>query len=368
MKTGDTPLRRFYSGILGTFRSSTAYSALAGAALTFTSLPALAEYTCPENNDYLQREQVKSLIAELVSQDQDEARLRDVLGGAQCQPKILKSIARPAEKTHTWATYQKIFLQESRVQKAVEFANTHAGTLSRAEQTYGVPREIILAIIGVETRYGDHMGSYRVVDALATLGYDYPPRGSFFRKQLKALFELEHHAHIDAETITGSYAGAMGYGQFIPTSYQAYAVDFDNDGVTDLVNNPVDAIGSVANYFSEHNWQPGLPVAARAHLDGTGYVSLAKKGYKPSFTLTQANNAGVTALSCNDDRLVSEYCFDLPASTRVALLDLTGAEGAEFWLATDNFYVITRYNHSRLYAMAVLQLSRQLAAALEDNR
>lgn len=361
-------MRRFYPCIPGIVCSGTLYSTLVAAALTFTVLPAQAEHTCPENNDYLQREQAKTLIAELVSQGQDEARVRDVLGGAQCQPKILKSIARPAEHTHTWATYQKIFLQESRVQKGVEFAHTHADTLTRAEQTYGIPREIILAIIGVETRYGDHMGTYRVVDALTTLGYDYPPRGSFFRKQLKALFELEHNAHIDAKTITGSYAGAMGYGQFIPTSYQAYAVDFDNDGVTDLVNNPVDAIGSVANYFSEHNWKPGLPVAARAHLDGAGYVPLAKKGYKPSFTLAQANNAGVSALSCNDDRLVSEYCFDLPASTRVALLDLTGTDGAEFWLATDNFYVITRYNHSRLYAMAVLQLSRQLAAALEDNQ
>ncbi len=117
-----------------------------------------------------------------------------MLGSAECQPKILESIARPAEHTHTWATYQKIFLQESRVQKGVEFAHTHADTLTRAEQTYGIPREIILAIIGVETRYGDYMGTYRAVDALTTLGYDYPPRGSFFRKQLKALFELEHNA------------------------------------------------------------------------------------------------------------------------------------------------------------------------------
>ncbi|MED5388974.1 MAG: lytic murein transglycosylase B [Pseudomonadota bacterium] len=341
---------------------------LLAAVLSCLSLPALAEHTCPENSDYLQRDLAKSMIAELSKDGLDEARIRAVLGTAECQPKILESIARPAEKTHTWATYQKIFLQESRVQKAVEFAREHADTLARAEQTYGVPREIILAIIGVETRYGQHMGTYRVVDALATLGFDYPPRASFFRKQLKALFQLEQQAHIDAETITGSYAGAMGYGQFIPTSYQAYAVDFDNDGVTDLVNNPVDAIGSVANYFHEHRWQPGLPVAARARVETNGYRPLAEKGYKPSFTLGQASQAGVTPISCQGSGVISEYCFDLPADTRAALLDLEGVRGTEFWLATDNFYVITRYNHSRLYAMAVLQLSRDIAAALESEQ
>ena len=349
-------MRRIHHGFIGTLLSLAALTAQAE-----------LEHTCPENGAYLERPAAKTMIADLVKQGLDEQRIRTVLGSAQCQPKILESIARPAEKTHTWATYQKIFLQESRVQKGVEFAHEHADTLSRAEQTYGVPREIILAIIGVETRYGQHMGTYRVVDALATLGFDYPPRGKFFSKQLKALFELEQQAHIDAETITGSYAGAMGFGQFIPTSYQAYAVDFDNDGVTDLVNNPVDAIGSVANYFSEHNWKPGLPVAARAQLTGSGYQALAKKGYQPSFTLATARAAGVTPLSCQA-AITSEFCFDLPDSTRVALLDLQGTDGAEFWLATDNFYTITRYNHSRLYAMAVLQLSRQLAAALENTQ
>lgn len=344
------------------------HQGLFGALLSLTALSAQAElqHNCPETSAYLQRDSAKTMIQELVKQGLNEDRIRTVLGSAQCQPKILESIARPAEKTHTWATYQKIFLQESRVQAGVAFAREHAATLTRAEQTYGVPREIILAIIGVETRYGQHMGNYRVVDALATLGFDYPPRASFFRKQLKALFELEQDAHIDAQTITGSYAGAMGYGQFIPTSYQAYAVDFDNDGVTDLVNNPVDAIGSVANYFSEHGWQPGLPVAARARVQGQGYAPLAKKGYQPSFTLAQARNSGVTAISCSGT-ITSEYCFDLPDDSEVALLDLNGTEGMEFWLATENFYVITRYNHSRLYAMAVLQLSRQLAEALETQ-
>ena len=176
---------------------------------------------------------------------------------------------------------------------------------------------------------------------------------------------MERDAHIDASTITGSYAGAMGFPQFIPTSYQAYAVDFDGDDVIDLVNSPADAIGSVASYFAAHKWQPGLPVAARARVDGDGYAALVEKGYKPSFTLAQARKNGVVAVSCQDDSLGSDYCFDLPADTSVAMLDLIGEDGHEFWLVSDNFYVITRYNHSELYAMAVLQLSHRIADALE---
>lgn len=347
-------MRRFYPGFIALL-------------LMTGSAPALAEHRCPDTTDYSQRPKAQAMIRELVAEGQDESRLRQLLQNAQCQPGILESIARPAEKTHTWASYQRIFLQEERVRQGVAFASRHRETLDRAVQAYGVPRAILLAIIGVETRYGQHMGDHRVIDALATLGFDYPPRAAFFRKQLKALFQLEQAAHIDAEQITGSYAGAMGYGQFIPTSYQAYAVDFDNDGVTDLVNSPEDAIGSVANYFSEHNWQPGLPVAARARIKGTGYQTLAEKGKKPSFTLAQAQQKKVTALSCQAE-LTSEYCFDLPDDTPVALLDLEGTHGMEFWLATGNFYTITRYNHSRLYAMAVTQLAHRLSRALEQEQ
>ncbi|EKF75789.1 membrane-bound lytic murein transglycosylase B [Alcanivorax hongdengensis A-11-3] len=341
---------RYYKGCLATL-------------MAVVTLPALAADT----SNYADRPEARPIIEALVKEGIDEQHVRALLANAKRQDKILEAIARPAEKTLDWAAYQKIFLQDSRVQQGVAFAQQHRETLDRAEQEYGVPREIILAIIGVETRYGRHMGTYRVLDALATLGFDYPPRAAFFRKQLQALFELEHDAHIDASAITGSYAGAMGYGQFIPTSYQAFAVDYDNDGVTDLVNNPVDAIGSVANYFHRHHWQPGLPVAARARVSNERYKALTAKGEKPSFTLNQAAQSGVTPLSCDNDTLTSEYCFDLPGDTLTALLELNGTEGAEFWLVSQNFYVITRYNHSPLYAMAVLQLSHRLAAALEEN-
>lgn len=319
------------------------------------------------SGNYADRPQAKAMIQDLEKKGLDGDHIRALLADAKRQDKILKAIARPAEKTLDWAQYQKIFVQASRVSDGVAFAHAHRDALARAEKQYGVPRSVILAILGVETRYGSHAGTYRALDALATLGFDYPPRGAFFRKQLVALFEMEKQAHIDAATITGSYAGALGYPQFIPTSYQAYAVDFDGDGKIDLVNSATDAIGSVANYFHQHGWQPGLPVAARAHVKGDGYKALAEKGYEPDFTLDQARKNGVVAVRCQNDTLSSEYCFDLAGDTPVALLDLNGSEGHEFWLATHNFYVITRYNHSDLYAMAVTQLSTHLARALQDG-
>ena len=167
-------------------------------------------------------------------------------------------------------------------------------------------------------------------------------------------------AHIDAGEITGSYAGAMGYPQFIPSSYIHYAVDFDQDGITDLVNNPVDAIGSVANYFSEHGWKKGLPVAARARVSGDQWQALVQDKPKPQQTLGGLRKAGVTPVPCKE----SQHCFPgLPADTPVALLELEGDNGKEYWLTTENFYVITRYNHSNLYAMAAFQLGELLREA-----
>lgn len=310
-------------------------------------------------NDYLQRPDVIAMIDELEAEGLDRARIESLIAQAKRQEKILEAIARPAENTLNWAEYQKIFLQQSRIDQGKAFRLEHEDTLARAEQDIGVDRDMILAILGVETRYGKHRGGYKVIDALATLGFDYPPRATFFRGQLKELFRLEKQAHIDASTITGSYAGAMGYPQFIPSSYIHYAVDFDNDGVTDLVNNPVDAIGSVANYFKEHGWQAGLPIAARVRVKGDKYQQHINDKGKPDMTLKQARKAGITPLECEESR----HCFDnLPKDTNVALIELEGTHGAEFWLVTQNFYVITRYNHSVLYAMAAYQLMRELEA------
>lgn len=339
-------------------------------ALLFAILALVAAVAHADGGDtsnYADRPEAKAMVRDLEKKGFNGDHIRALLADAKRQDAILKAIARPAEKTLNWAQYRNIFVQAGRVADGVEFAQAHAKYLAKARKVYGVPPSIILAILGVETRYGQHEGTYRALDALATLGFDYPPRGAFFRKQLEALFEMEKQAHIDPATLTSSYAGALGYPQFIPTSYQAYAVDFDGDGKIDLVHSAADAIGSVANYFHRHGWQTGLPVAARARVSGDGYKALAAKGYKPSFTIDQARKNGVVAVSCHDDRLSSEFCFDPPGDTPVALLDLDGDQGHEFWLVTHNFYVITRYNHSDLYAMAVTQLANHLARALGEK-
>lgn len=311
----------------------------------------------PAHADYASRSEAVALADELAEEGLDRARVLELLGSAERKESILEAIARPAEKTLTWAEYRNIFVQESRITQGLAFWQEHEELLSRINREFGVPAHMVLAILGVETRYGRHKGNFRVVDALATLGFDYPPRSKFFRSQLKELFRLEKEAHIDAGSITGSYAGAMGYPQFIPSSYIHYAVDYDDDGVTDLVNNPVDAMASVANYFSEHGWEPGLPVAARARLSGSAWTALVQDKPKPATTLREASLAGAVPVTCEESR----YCFaDLPAETPVALLEFEGPNGREYWLATNNFYVITRYNHSNLYGLAAFQLGEEL--------
>ncbi|MBZ2189996.1 lytic murein transglycosylase B [Alcanivorax sp. JB21] len=326
------------------------------------SAPAMAEDAKASN--YANSAAGKALIRELADEGLDAERVRDVLATAERQEPILEAIARPAERVLTWGDYRKIFIRDTRIEQGLTFWQENRALLQRAEDKFGVPAEIIVAIIGVETSYGRNKGNWRVVDALATLGFDYPPRADFFRRELAHLFRLEQEAGIDAATVRGSYAGAMGMPQFISSSYRAYAVDFDGDGKIDLIDSVADAIGSVANYFKAHRWQTGLPVAARARVTEDRDATLFGTEYRlGELTLEHANQRGATALSCADGH---RYCFDLPGDTRVAALELEGEQGQEFWLTTHNFYVITRYNHSHLYAMAVMQLSRELADRMPD--
>jgi len=232
----------------------------------------------------------------------------------------------------------------------VEFYTRYAASLQRAERDYGVPAEIIVAIIGVETRYGRNKGSYRVLDALATLAFDYPKRSEFFSKELKQFFILAREQQLAADELLGSYAGAMGYGQFMPSSYRAYAVDFDGDGSVDIWNNPVDAIGSVANYFRRHGWTPDKPVTAPARVNGDFPREWMNEGLKPTRSIAELAAAG----------LESQEPF--PADALATAMELEGAGGAEYWLGLHNFYVITRYNHSAMYAMSVYQLSQELVS------
>lgn len=280
-----------------------------------------------------------------------EAYLRQVLQQAKKQNSILEAMNRPAEKRLDWGGYRKLFLTQKRIERGVVFWLEHAETLKRAEQVYGVPPEMVVAIIGIETYYGRNTGSYRVLDALATLGFDYPRRAEFFQQQLSDLLRLAKQENKELGLLKGSYAGAMGYGQFIPSSYLNYAVDFDRDGDRDLISSPTDAIGSVANYFASFGWQANQPVVLQAAPSQPLDDSLINTGLVPEDTLSQWQARGVS--------VPESVASDTPA----VLLKMTSGDEADYWLGLNNYYVITRYNRSRLYAMAVYELSQAIKAA-----
>lgn len=295
-----------------------------------------------------QKEAQKQFVEMMVSKHQFDAKIiSDTLAQAEKSEKILTSIAKPWE-AKPWHQYYPIFLTEKRLNKGVEFWQKHKDALQRAEQELGVPAEIVVAIIGVETFYGSYKGKYPVLDALYTLGFYYPPRSKFFRSELEQLFLLAREEKFEVSQLMGSYAGAMGWGQFISSSYRHYAIDFDGDGVRDLLNNPVDAIGSVANYFAKHGWKNNQPVAFPAQLSGEKYKKLLSKPLKYKHTWSELQDAGIT----------TNQTIDAQSSAKLFAFEL--ADKQEYWVGLKNFYVITRYNHSPLYAMAVYQLSQQI--------
>jgi membrane-bound lytic murein transglycosylase B len=301
--------------------------------------------------DYSNHEKAIALIDDLVKNHEfDRATLTAIFAGAERKKSILKAIARPAEKRLEWFEYRRIFFTKDRIEKGLTFIQKNLGTLQKAEKEFGVPKEIIVSIIGVETMYGKHKGSYKVLDALSTLGFDYPPRASFFSSELKHAFLLAKEQGFDIREMTGSYAGAMGYGQFIPSSYRHYAIDFDGDKIVDILNNHIDAIGSVANYVSMHKWDKGKPIAyLLSEKDlGKDYKNFIAKSLKPSNSIAEMRKSGMLV----SNKLVS----DDMAKIQSYVLE----SGEENWLTLHNFYVITRYNHSHLYAMAVYQLAQEL--------
>ena len=271
------------------------------------------------------------------------------LAGAKVQQSILDAIARPAEKTKPWKDYRPIFLTDKRIADGVAFYAANRELLERIGAEYGVPPAVIVAIIGVETSYGRITGKYRVLDALATLAFHYPPRAPFFRGELKQLFLLgDAHLAYPLDELRGSYAGAMGWGQFMPTSVAKWARDEDGDGQIDLWNSLPDIAASVANYFAAHGWQSGAPVAVRAQAAADAQA-LEPKGFEPAWSVQQMEAWGYAPYERVD------------AATSASLLKLDGERGAEHWLTFKNFYVITRYNRSPMYAMAVWQLAREIA-------
>lgn len=307
-------------------------------------------------SNYTDQPQVQTFIDMMVDKHGfEQEELVVVFNEAQRREDILELMRKPAEKRLQWHEYRKIFLTPARIDGGVAFWKENTDTLRKAEAAFGVAPQIIVAIIGVETRYGSNTGRHRVLDALSTLAFDYPPRSEFFTGELEQYLILAHEEDIDVVTTTGSYAGAMGYGQFIPSSYRNYAVDFDEDGKRDLWSNKMDIIGSVANYFNRHGWKAGSPVAVRARVEGDQYSALLELGYKPNTVLDALRHDGVTPIEPMPDDLVA------------ALLSLEQKDGPEYWLAFNNFYTITRYNHSPLYAMAVYQLSEEIREAYEQS-
>ena len=286
----------------------------------------------------------------------DQAELIALMAQARYRQEIIDAIRRPWE-AKPWRQYRSIFVTEQRIAGGARFWRDNAQTLERARTIYGVPPEIITAIIGVETNYGGNLGRHRVIDALSTLGFSYPERADFFRKELESFLLLSREESVDAARVTGSYAGAVGMPQFIPSSYRAYAVDFDGDGRRDLWESRADVIGSVASYLQRHGWKEGEAVAVPAQVANgvpAGVPVAGKKPVKPELRLGALESKGVRP---------SE---SLDPSTWVSLILLDGAED-EYWLGLENFYAITRYNNSNLYAMAVYQLSREIKARYESE-
>jgi membrane-bound lytic murein transglycosylase B len=310
-----------------------------------------------DDQDPTQRADVRAFIQEMQQKHGFDARsLTREFKQVRMRQKIIDAITRPAE-AKPWHKYRPIFVTPSRIKEGVTFWNDHDRELRQAEKTYGVPPEIIVAIIGVETRYGRHTGGYRVMDSLSTLAFNYPKRAKFFRNELAEYLLLTREEGLDPLAVKGSYAGAMGKAQFISSSYRNFAVDFNHDGRRDLWNDSADAIGSVANYFKRHQWQPGQPVifpVPKAENRPT-YALLAEKGYKPHTPIRELAQKGILPPKGVD-----------PA-TKAALIELDTRQGAEYWLGLDNFYVITRYNHSPLYAMAVYQLGQAIRSRREGS-
>ena len=301
---------------------------------------------------------VATFIDEMVTEhDFDREALVAVLGKAEIKQTIIKKISTPAEKKLTWAEYRKIFMTKERIEAGKTFWLENREMLERIQKETGVSVEMIVGIIGVETYYGRITGKDRVIDALATLAFDYPPRSKFFRNELIQFLILAREEDLDATVPVGSYAGAMGRPQFMPSSFRAYAVDATGDGKRDIWNNWADVAGSVANYFVEHGWRADEEVTSQATLSDRwkGPVPEPKNTLKAVDTVESLSKNGVV------------FATDLCADSKGQLLTYEGEGGVEHWVGFHNFFVITRYNRSVMYALAAHQLGQEIAARVVAN-
>ena len=300
---------------------------------------------------------IKAFIDSMVERhDYDGAKLREILGAAEKKRSIIDLISKPAERTLTWGDYRPIFITRARIRAGAEFWREHRDILEDISERNGVPIEILVGIIGVETYFGRITGGHRVIDALTTLAFYYPPRSKFFRKELEQFLLLVREEGMTATDAVGSYAGAMGRPQFMPSSFRAYAVDSTGDGKRDIWNNWADVAGSIANYFNAHGWRAGEEVVAPATLSARWNGTLPKNKLKAEETVRSLSDMGVV------------FSTTLPNEAAGQLLSLEGADGDELWVGFHNFFVITRYNRSVMYALAVHQLGQEIALEVNGDR
>jgi membrane-bound lytic murein transglycosylase B len=336
-----------------------------------TALAMIALGAGPARALDVQRADIKAFIARMADTHAFDAdKLRGWLTAAQSQQSIIDAMDKPAEKAKLWYEYRATFLTERRIREGVEFWTAHRGELERASADTGVAPEYLIGILGVETYYGRLTGRYRVLDSLSTLAFDYPPRAKFFQSELEQFFLLTREAAVDPLTATGSYAGAMGAPQFMPSTYRRYAVDADKDGHVDLWSNWPDVFESIGNYLDQFGWIPGEPVLTAAAVAPSPTLTPPAEAQQPPSQAGRKLSLSDTVGSLS----AQGFVFDspLPAQAPALPIAVDEADGVHWRIGYNNFYVITRYNHSALYAMAVYELAaavktRILANALQPG-
>lgn len=302
---------------------------------------------------FVERPDVQDFIKKMVKKHHfKEKTLYTLFDQVKLRPQVISHINKPLEK-ESWDTYQVLFVNEWRIKHGVKFWNQYADVLKKAEQVYGVPASIIVATIGIETKYGQRTGDFRVIDSLSNLAFNHSARANFFRRELEEFLLLTREEKLNPLTVMGSYAGAIGQPQFMPSSYRYYAVNFSNSGKTDLMHNEIDVIGSVANYYKKHGWMSSMPIATPGMMIGSRYHYLKHKINSP-ITIADLSKYGILF----KQKVANE-------NLKVKIIELQNHYNKEYWLGFHNFNVIKRYNASDLYAMAVFQLSNHISALRE---
>jgi membrane-bound lytic murein transglycosylase B len=305
----------------------------------------------------LKRPEIVAFVNDVVAREQlSKKQVVALLRKGEPQPKIIEAMNRPAEKVTPWWEYHDRFLTEERIADGAQFYDDHRASLERIASARGIPPEYLIAIMGVETKYGRFVGKYRVLDALMTLAFDYPPRSDYFRGELEQFLLLYSEEHLDPLKVTGSYAGAMGVPQFMPSSYRMFAVDGNGDNRRDLWNDWDDILASIANYFAEHGWESGGRVLAETRLDPEPKFQIDTRNLELNETVDSLNAQGVEVLGGET------------GATPVVLISAEQQDGPAYRVGFKNFYVITRYNRSARYAMAVHDLAEAIVKRVNPQQ